>query len=301
MNNSNLFFTSRLQLTFLHMKIYLDGQFVSEADAKISVFDHGLLYGDGIFEGIRIYSGKVFRLEEHISRLFESAQAILLEIPKTPQEVADLVIESCKQNNLTDGYIRLIVTRGKGSLGLAISSCSNPSIICIAASIQLYPEEYYQQGLTVVTCSTRRPTVASLPPQVKSLNYLNNVMAKSEALAYGAQEGLMLNEQGFVAECTGDNIFVVRKNVVYTPPIYSGSLEGITREAVLEILDELEIPWIERELVRHELYIADEIFLSGTAAEVVPVRELDQRIIGNGKPGSITQQVMKKYDQLVNS
>ena len=283
------------------MKIYIDGTLHEEADAKISVFDHGLLYGDGVFEGIRFYNNRVFELEAHISRLFDSAKSILLTIPMTEAEMTEAVLETIRANGLTDGYVRLVITRGTGTLGLNPFQCPKASVIVIASSISLYPEEKYQNGLVMVTCSTRRPTPASLSPQVKSLNYLNNVMAKVEAIHGGGEEGLMLNEQGFVAECTGDNIFIVRNGEVITPPVSAGSLDGITRQAVFRICQELKIPIREANLTRHDIYIAHECFLTGTAAEVIAAIELDRRTLGNGKPGEITQKVISAFRELVSS
>ena len=283
------------------MKIYIDGSLYEEADAKISVFDHGLLYGDGVFEGIRFYNNRVFELDAHISRLFDSAKSILLTIPMSEAEMVQAVLETIRENGLSDGYVRLVITRGKGTLGLNPFQCPTASVIVIASSISLYPEEKYQNGLVMVTCSTRRPTPASLSPQVKSLNYLNNVMAKVEAIHGGGEEGLMLNEQGFVAECTGDNIFIVRNDEVITPPISAGSLDGITRQAVFQICQELDIPIREANLTRHDIYIAHECFLTGTAAEVIAAIELDRRMIGDGKPGAITQKVIAAFRELVGS
>jgi len=283
------------------MKIYLDGQFFDEKDARISVFDHGLLYGDGIFEGIRFYKRRVFRLEEHITRLYDSAKAILLDIPMTRAEMTEATLETCRRNGLDDGYIRLVVTRGSGSLGLNPYHCPKASVFVIASKIQLYPEEKYQTGLKVITCSTRRPSSAALSPLVKSLNYLNNVMAKVEAIQGGAEEGLMLNEQGFVAECTGDNIFVVRDGEVVTPPCSDGALKGITRQVVFEICNELGVPIREATMTRYDVYTAHEVFLTGTAAEVVPAVEFDRRHIGDGKPGAITRRIMDKFHALTGS
>ncbi|MDB4673667.1 branched-chain-amino-acid transaminase [Verrucomicrobiales bacterium] len=283
------------------MKIYIDGTLHEEADAKISVFDHGLLYGDGVFEGIRFYNNRVFELDAHISRLFDSAKSILLTIPMTEAEMTEAVLETIRENGLSEGYVRLVITRGEGTLGLSPFLCPKASVIVIASSISLYPEEKYQNGLVMVTCSTRRPTPASLSPQVKSLNYLNNVMAKVEAIHGGGEEGLMLNEQGFVAECTGDNIFIVRNGEVITPPVSAGSLDGITRQAVFRICQELGIPIREANLTRHDIYIAHECFLTGTAAEVIAAIELDRRTIGDGKPGEITQKVITAFRKLVGS
>lgn len=283
------------------LQIWIDGDFHAEAEAKISVFDHGLLYGDGVFEGIRFYNDRVFRLEEHIERLFDSAKAIHLTIPATQEEVCRVVTDTIAKNGLHDGYVRLVVTRGTGALGLSPYQCETPSIICIAATITLYPEEYYRDGLILATCSTRRPTHDSLSPSVKSLNYLSNVMAKVEALAAGAQEGVMLNTEGYVAECTGDNIFIMKNGVMYTPTVASGSLNGITRKAVMELVEEAGIPLREVQMARYDLYTADEMFLTGTAAEVVPVREYDKRVIGTGEPGPVTLQMLDAFHKLAET
>lgn len=283
------------------MKVYIDGVLYPEAEAKVSVFDHGLLYGDGIFEGIRFYNGRVFRLDEHLERLWDSAKAIRLTIPMTPEEMKEATLETIRQNNLRDGYIRLLVTRGKGNLGLSPDRCPKASVIIIADKIQLYPQEKYEKGMVMVTCSTRRASPAALLPAVKSLNYLNNIMAKIEATHAGADEGLMLNEQGYVAECTGDNIFTVRRGTVYTPPVFAGALCGVTRNVVFEICRELGIPIREIEMTRYDVYTADECFLTGTAAEVIAAIELDTRVIGDGKPGPLTQRVIAKFRELVGS
>lgn len=283
------------------MKIYIDGAFLPESEAKVSVFDHGLLYGDGVFEGIRFYNGRVFRLEQHLDRLWDSARAIWLTIPMTREEMTAALIETCRQNELRDGYVRLIVTRGVGNLGLNPANCSRPSVIIIAASIALYPEEQYQRGLDVITCGTRRMAPAALSPQVKSLNYLNNILAKIEAVQAGAGEGLLLNEQGFVAECTGDNIFVIKRGILTTPPISAGGLRGITRDVVIEIAAELGIPFREPEMTRYDIYTADECFLTGTAAEIIPVVTLDKRLIGNGTPGPITARFVARFRELTQA
>ncbi|MFT6861784.1 MAG: branched-chain amino acid aminotransferase [Akkermansiaceae bacterium] len=285
----------------MNRKIWLDGNIVDESEAKISVFDHGLLYGDGIFEGIRFYEGRVFRLTEHIERLYLSAKALLLKMPWTLEEVCEATLETIRANGLTDGYIRLVVTRGVGDLGLNPYLCPSPSMFIIVSGITLYPAELYEKGLEVVTCSTRRPTPASLSPQVKSLNYLNNVMAKVEALKAGAKEGLMLNEQGYVAECTGDNVFIVKKGVVLTPPVSDGSLDGITRQVIFDLCAELGITIREVSMTRYDLYTADESFLTGTAAETIPMVKLDEREIGNGKPGEVSLKLIKAYGNLVRS
>lgn len=281
-------------------KIWLDGKIVEEAEAKISVFDHGLLYGDGIFEGIRFYNNRVFRLREHIDRLFLSAKAILLKMPWTVDEVMQYTIDTIRANGLSEGYIRLVVTRGVGDLGLNPYLCETPSMFIIASGITLYPEEFYKNGLEVVTCGTRRPTPASLSPQVKSLNYLNNVMAKVEAMKAGAKEGLMLNEQGYVAECTGDNVFVIKNGAVTTPPVNDGSLDGITRQVMFELCEQVGAPIKEASLTRYDLYTADEAFLTGTAAEVIPMVKLDDREIGDGKPGEITLKLIEAFRALVH-
>lgn len=282
-------------------KIWLDGSIVDESEAKISVFDHGILYGDGIFEGIRFYEGRVFRLTEHIERLFLSAKAILLKLPWTVEEVCEYTLETIRANGLKDGYIRLVITRGVGDLGLNPYLCDVPSMFIIASGITLYPDELYENGLEVVTCSTRRPTPASLSPQVKSLNYLNNVMAKVEALKAGAKEGLMLNEQGYVAECTGDNVFIVKKGEVITPPVSDGSLDGITRQVIFDLCEDLGITIREASMTRYDLYTADEAFLTGTAAETIPMVKLDEREIGDGKPGELSLKLIEAFRKLVRS
>ena len=279
-------------------KIYIDGKFYPEAEAKISVFDHGLLYGDGIFEGIRFYNGRVFRLEEHLHRLWDSARSICLEVPMTMQDMTEAVLETIRQNNLRDGYIRLLVTRGIGNLGLNPTQCKSPSVIIIAATIALYHEDFYRKGLTIVTCATRRSNAAALNPAVKSLNYLNNVMARIEANLAGADEALMLNDAGNVAECTADNVFIVKHGQVFTPPIAAGALRGITRSVVFEIAAELGVKVRETDITRHDVFVADECFLSGTAAEIVPVVKADGRSIGNGKPGPITARIIARFRQV---
>jgi branched-chain amino acid aminotransferase len=279
-------------------KIYIDGKFYSEANAKISVFDHGLLYGDGIFEGIRFYNGRVFRLEEHLYRLWDSARSICLEIPMTKGDMTEAVLETIRQNHLRDGYIRLLVTRGIGNLGLNPTQCKSPSVIIIAATIALYHEDFYRKGLTIVTCATRRSNPAALNPAVKSLNYLNNVMARIEANLAGADEALMLNDAGNVAECTADNVFMVKHGQIFTPPVSAGALRGITRSVVFEIAAELGVKVRETDITRHDVFVADECFLTGTAAEIVPVVKADGRSIGNGKPGPITACIIARFRQV---
>lgn len=283
------------------MKIWLDEKLVDEQDAKISVFDHGLLYGDGVFEGIRFYNGRVFRLEEHIRRLFDSARAIVLSMPWTQEQVIQFTVDTIKANGLTDGYVRLVVTRGTGGLGLNPYLCERPSMFIIASTISLYPEEYYSKGLAIITCATRRPAPAALMPQVKSLNYLNNIMAKVEAIQAGAMEAVMLNEQGYVSECTGDNLFLLKNGTLLTPPVSDGALDGVTRQVILQLAAELGIPAKEQTLTRYDIFIADECFLTGTAAEVIPVIALDRRPIGEGVPGPLTARFIKAFRELANS
>ncbi len=281
--------------------IYIDGHFFPEGEAKISVFDHGLLYGDGIFEGIRFYNGRVFRLEEHTDRLWDSARSICLEIPMSKEEMSEALLETIRQNGLRDGYIRQIVTRGVGNLGLNPAQCKRPSVIIIAATIALYPEEMYRNGLTVVTCATRRMSAAALNPAVKSLNYLNNVMARIEANLAGADEALMLNDAGNVAECTADNVFVIKKGQIFTPPITAGALRGITRAVAFEVAEELGIKITETDITRHDVFVADECFLTGTAAEVIPVIKADGRVIGIGKPGPLTGKIIARFRELTRA
>ncbi|MEP6672760.1 MAG: branched-chain-amino-acid transaminase [Chthoniobacter sp.] len=285
----------------MQLTIYIDGQFYPEPEAKISVFDHGLLYGDGIFEGIRFYNGRVFQLTQHLERLWDSARAIMLTIPMTMEELEAATLETIRKNNLRDGYIRLLVTRGKGNLGLSPDRCPKASVIIIAATIQLYPPEAYERGMTVVTCATRRVAPGALSPAVKSLNYLNNIMAKIEANLSKADEGLMLNEEGYVAECTGDNVFIVKRGEIFTPPVYAGSLRGITWQAVLDIAAELGLKINVTQLTRYDLYTADEFFLTGTAAEVIAAVKLDNRPIGDGKPGPITNRIIARFRELTQS
>jgi branched-chain amino acid aminotransferase len=280
------------------MKIYIDGEFYDKENAKISVFDHGLLYGDGVFEGIRFYNGRVFRLEEHIDRLFDSARAIALNIGLEKSAVIEATLETIRQNKLQDGYIRLVVTRGVGDLGLNPMLCPQASIFIIASKITLYSADKYENGLDVVTCSTRRIPHGALSPMVKSLNYLNNVMAKIEAQNAGAGEGLMLNEQGFVSECTGDNIFIIKNGVISTPPIAAGALAGVTRAVVFDLAAELGIPIREPMMTRYDIFTADECFLTGTAAEVIPAVKLDTRLIGDGKPGPLTRRLIGRFREL---
>jgi branched-chain amino acid aminotransferase len=280
------------------MKVYVNGKYRDEADATISVFDHGLLYGDGIFEGIRAYHGRVFKLKEHIDRLFCSAKAILLNIPMSHEDLSRAVVDTCRHNEVRDGYIRLLVTRGVGTLGLNPKSCKEPSVIIIAGKIQLYPQEYYEKGLDIITVPTVRNLHSALNPAIKSLNYLNNILAKIEANNAGCEEAIMLNVEGFVAECTGDNVFIVKENQLLTPPLTAGALYGITRRVVLDLGVELGFKVAETNLTRYDLFNADECFLTGTGAELVPVVRLDGRVIGTGKPGPITERLVAQYRAL---
>jgi branched-chain amino acid aminotransferase len=280
------------------MKIYIDGQYYDEANAKISVFDHGLLYGDGIFEGIRAYHGRVFKLKEHIDRLFYSAKAILLPVPMTHAELSQAVVDTCRQNEVRDGYIRLVVTRGIGTLGLNPNRCKNPSVIIIAGKIQLYPPELYQKGMEIITVPTVRNLHSALNPAIKSLNYLNNILAKIEANNAGCEEAIMLNAEGFVAECTGDNLFIIKDDHLQTPPLMAGALYGITRRVVLDLATELGLKTSEPNLTRYDLFNADECFLTGTGAELVPVVKIDGRVIGTGQPGTRTQELVTRYHTL---
>ena len=277
------------------VKVFLDGEFVDSEEAKVSVFDHGLLYGDGIFEGIRLYQGCVFKLEEHLERLECSAKAILLDLPWSRRQLRDWICQACRVNGLTDGYIRVVVTRGVGNLGLSPKTCIKPSLIIIADHLRLYPDEYYEKGLKIITGPTRRTSAAALSPGIKSLNYLNNIIAKMEADRLGYIEALMLNEQGYVAECTGDNVFVLRRGRLSTPPSHAGALKGITRRVVIEIAEELNVPLKEENLTRYDIWVSDECFLTGTAAEVVPVVEVDGRKIGSGKPGEVTARFLAAF------
>jgi len=283
------------------MKIYIDGKYLDEKNAKISVFDHGLLYGDGIFEGIRAYNGRVFKLKEHIDRLFCSAKAILLTIPLSHAAVMQAVVDTCRKNKIRDGYIRLMVTRGPGTLGLNPNRCKNPSLIIIADKIQLYPEELYQRGLDIITVPTVRNLHSALNPAIKSLNYLNNILAKIEANNGGVEEAVMLNAEGFVSECTGDNIFIVNSGVLSTPPLSAGALYGITRRVVMDLGRQAGLTVAEPNLTRYDLFNAEECFLTGTGAELIPVVKIDGRIIGTGKPGPVTKALVSAYHGLTNS
>jgi len=278
------------------LKIWLNDGLVDEADAKVSVFDHGLLYGDGVFEGIRVYDRKIFELEAHIRRLYESARVIRLSMRMSEPELIEAVETTVRANDIEDGYIRLVVTRGVGTLGLDPLVCTDGSLIIIADKIQLYPEELYEKGMKIVSATTVRNHPLALPPQVKSLNYLNNIMAKIEALDNDVPEAVMYNHEGYVAEATGDNIFIVRNGVLYAPPVEAGSLEGITRGVVIRLADREGITVVEKNLTRYDLYVCDEFFLSGTAAEVIGIVEIDGRTVGDGKPGPITRMLRERFD-----
>lgn len=287
------------------LKIYIGGKLYDKADAKISVYDHGLLYGDGVFEGIRSYGGKVFRLDEHLKRLWDSAKAIWLSIPMSREEMAKAIYDTLRANEISDGYIRLVVTRGAGTLGLDPNRTSDPQVIIITDHISLYPRELYEKGLEIITVSVVRNHPAALSPRIKSLNYLNNILAKIEGLQAGCVEALMLNTKGEIAECTGDNVFLVRDGVLLTPPIEAGILEGVTRQAVIELAREQRggraIEVREIPLTKHDVYIADEMFLTGTAAEVIPVVKVDSRVIGTGQPGAITRDLMERFHKLARN
>ena len=282
------------------MLVLIDGEFVPKEEAKVSVFDHGLLYGDGVFEGIRSYRARVFKFDEHLRRLYDSAKAIMLDIPMTIADMEEAVLETLRRNSLSDAYIRLIVTRGVGDLGLDPGKCPMPTIIIITDKITLYPPEAYEEGLQIATVSTRRNYSEAISPRVKSLNYLNNILANIEGKQAGAFEALMLNAEGYVCECTGDNIFFVKDSMVVTPPTYVGILEGVTRNVVIALAQELGLTVGERLFTRHDLYIADECFLTGTAAEIIPVVKIDSRVIGNGVPGAITQKLTSEFRRVTS-
>jgi len=282
------------------MKIYLDGKYYDERTAKVSVFDHGLLYGDGIFEGIRIYNGRVFKLKEHIDRLFYSAKAILLEIPMSHADLMKATVETCRKNKLRAGYIRLVVTRGVGNLGLNPRSCKKPSVIIIADKIQVYPADLYARGMDIVTVPTVRNLHSAVNPAIKSLNYLNNILAKIEANQAGVEEAVMLNAEGFVAECTADNLFIIKNGEVFTPPNSAGALYGITRQTVIDLAQAAGLKVSEPNLTRYDLFNADECFLTGTGAEIMPVVKIDGRVIGTGMPGPLTRDLVEKYHSLTN-
>ena len=280
-------------------QIYLNGEFVQKHEAKVSVYDHGYLYGDGVFEGIRVYEGNVFRLKEHLVRLYESAKSILLTIPYSIEELTEIIVETVNRNHLHSGYIRLVVSRGEGNLGLDPASCPKPNIVVIAEQLALFTDELYKNGIDIVTVPTRRNRSDVLNPQIKSLNYLNNILVKIEAKLAGVQEALMLNDQGYVAEGSGDNVFIIKGNKLVTPPSSAGALEGITRNAIMELGETLGFIVEEKLFTRHDVYVADEVFLTGTAAEVIAVSKVDGRVIGTGKPGEHTNRLLKAFRQLV--
>ncbi len=277
------------------MIINLNGKFVPKEKAVVSVFDHGLLYGDGVFEGIRSYNGRVFKLDEHLERLYTSAKAITLRIPVSKEKMKAEILLTIRKNKLKDSYVRCVVTRGPGDLGLNPTKCPKAFYFIIASSITLYPEKFYKVGLPVITASTRRNVPEAVSPMVKSLNYLNNILAKLEANNGGVLEAIMLNREGYVAECTADNIFIVKKNELITPPTYIGALEGITRAAVMELARDMGLKVSEKPFTMVDMYVADECFLTGTAAEVVPIIDIDTRKIGNGKPGPVTKKLIAEY------
>jgi branched-chain amino acid aminotransferase len=283
------------------MKVYINGKYYQKKDAHVSVFDHGLLYGDGVFEGLRIYQGRIFKLEEHITRLYKSARAILLTISMSEAAMQKAVVKTVAMNKKENGYVRLLVTRGEGALGIDPRSCKKPAIIIIADDIQLYPREYYENGIAIVTSSSRRMPSDCLDPRIKSLNYLNNIMAKLEARQAGCLEAVMLNQEGFVAECTADNIFIVRVQTLCTPAPYHGALDGITRNTIIDIAGSLGIPTEETALTRFDLYNADECFMTGTGAEIMPVIKIDGRVIGKGRPGPISHKLKKGFSEYVNT
>ncbi len=284
-------------------EVWLDGAFVPAGEAAVSVFDHGVLYGDGVFEGIRSYNGRIFKLATHLKRLYDSAKSIRLDIPYSADELGDAVRQLVQRNGTLDGYIRLVVTRGAGSLGLNPFSSPNPVVFIIADTIKLYPQEMYDHGMHIITAATVANHPASLSPRVKSLNYLKNVLAKIEAIDAGAPEAIMLNAQGFVAECTSDNLFIVApyhdKTSLLTPPLHASILEGVTRNVVIQLAHEVDLPVVQTDLTRHDLYVADEMFLTGTAAEVIAVTQVDGRKIGTGEPGPVTRRLIAAFRQLV--
>ncbi|MFC0524565.1 branched-chain-amino-acid transaminase [Pontibacillus salicampi] len=281
--------------------IFLNGQFVRKEEAVVSVYDHGFLYGDGVFEGIRSYDGNIFRLDQHLTRLYESAQSILLHIPYTKEELEQIIVSTIRHNQLDNAYIRVVISRGAGNLGLDPASCSEPRVVVIAEALALFPKELYERGLRLGSVSTRRNRPDVLSPQVKSLNYLNNILVKLEANQAGVDEALMLNDQGYVTEGSADNIFIVKNGTIYTPPVYLGALEGVTRNAIIDLANEHGYEVKQEPFTRHDVYVADEVFLTGTAAEVIAAVEVDQRKIGDGKPGSVTNELLGLFRKLVTT
>ncbi|MFC0235384.1 branched-chain-amino-acid transaminase [Fictibacillus phosphorivorans] len=279
--------------------VYVNGEHVLKEDAKVSVYDHGFLYGDGVFEGIRVYNGNVYRLDEHLQRLYESAQSIMLTIPHTKEELTDIIVQTLQKNKYRDAYIRLVISRGKGNLGLDPFTCGQPGVIVIAEQLALFPKKLYETGLEIITVASRRNRPDVLSPKVKSLNYLNNILVKIEASLAGVSEALMLNDQGYVAEGSADNVFIIKGNTIKTPPGYLGALEGITRNAIVEIARAQGYNMVEEPFTRHDVYVADEVFLTGTAAEVIAVVKVDGRVIGNGAPGEHTNKLLKFFREKV--
>lgn len=283
----------------MSLKIWLDGELLEKPGAKVSVYDHGLLYGDGVFEGIRVYSGRIFESKAHLDRLYASAQAIRLQIPYTAKELEDAMYQTVKANGFADCYIRLVVTRGEGYLGISPAKCAKASVFIIADTIEMYPREMYEKGMGIITATVTRCHPNSIPPRVKSLNYLNNILAKVEAIDAGVPEALLLNQEGNVAECTGDNIFIVRRGQVQTPQTSDGILEGVTRGVILKLCAKLGIPCVEKTLQRYDVYTADECFLTGTAAEVIPVTKIDSRTIGDGQVGPVTRRLLEAFHKFI--
>ncbi|MCE7793644.1 branched-chain-amino-acid transaminase [Salipaludibacillus sp. CUR1] len=281
--------------------IFLGGKFVKKEEAVVSVYDHGFLYGDGVFEGIRVYSGNVFKLDEHLQRLYESAQSIMLSIPYEKEELEQIIVDTVRKNKLDSAYIRVVISRGRGNLGLDPSSCSEPQVIVIAEALALFPKELYQRGLRVGSVASRRNRPDVLSPQVKSLNYLNNILVKLEANQAGVDEALMLNDQGYVTEGSADNIFLVKNNTIYTPPVYLGALEGITRNVIIDLAEKHGYEMKETPFTRHDVYVADEVFLTGTAVEVIAVVEVDGRKIQDGKPGKVTNHLLSEFRKVVRT
>jgi branched-chain amino acid aminotransferase len=283
------------------MLVYVNGEYFEKEDAKISVFDHGFLYGDGVFEGIRAYNGKVFLLKEHIDRFYDSAKVIMLDLELTKEEMIESILETMRKNNLTEGYLRVVASRGKGDLGLDPANCEKATIVIIVDKLKIYPQDFYDKGMSTIISSTRKNNPDSLSPRIKSLNYLNNIFAKIEAKQAGVIEAIMLNKEGYVCECTGDNIFIISNGEIKTPPTSLGALQGITRDFVLRLSKKLNLKISEVPFTQYELYTADECFLTGTAAEVIPVIKIDSRVIGNGKPGEITKLIIKEFREAVKT
>ncbi|REJ10872.1 branched-chain-amino-acid transaminase [Halobacillus trueperi] len=281
--------------------IYMSGEYVKKEEAVVSVYDHGFLYGDGVFEGIRVYEGNIFKLDEHLNRLYDSAKSIMLEIPHSKEELEEIIAETVRRNQLETAYIRVVVSRGAGNLGLDPSSCANPRLVVIAEALALFPKELYERGVRLASVSSRRNRPDVLPPQVKSLNYLNNILVKMEANQAGVDEALMLNDQGYVTEGSADNIFIVKNGTILTPPTYLGALEGITRNAIIDLAEEKGYKVKEQPFTRHDVYVADEVFLTGTAAEVIAVVEVDQRKVGDGKPGVVTNHLLSEFRKVTTT